>query len=90
MYKILIVEDDEKIAGILEEHLERYGYQSFRASDLRHIKDEFVKINPHLVLLDINLPYFDGFIGVVKFVLYRMRRLFLFLQEQGNGSSDGD
>ncbi len=33
MYKILIVEDDEKIAGILEEHLERYGYQSFRASD---------------------------------------------------------
>jgi DNA-binding response OmpR family regulator len=61
MYKILIVEDDEKIAGILEEHLERYGYQSFRASDLRHIKDEFVKVNPHLVLLDINLPYFDGF-----------------------------
>lgn len=61
MYKILIVEDDEKIAGILEEHLERYGYQSFRASDLRHIKDEFVNVNPHLVLLDINLPYFDGF-----------------------------
>ncbi len=61
MYKILIVEDDEKIAGILEEHLERYGYQSFRAIDLRHIKDEFVKVNPHLVLLDINLPYFDGF-----------------------------
>ena len=55
MYKILIVEDDEKIAGILEEHLERYGYQSFRASDLRQIKDEFVKVNPHLVLLDINL-----------------------------------
>ena len=82
MYKILIVEDDEKIAGILEEHLERYGYQSFRASDLRQIKDEFVKVNPHLVLLDINLPYFDGFIGVVKFVLYRMHQLFLFLQEQ--------
>ena len=81
MYKILIVED-EKIAGILEEHLERYGYQSFRASDLRQIKDEFVKVNPHLVLLDINLPYFDGFIGVVKFVLYRMHQLFLFLQEQ--------
>ena len=76
MYKILIVEDDEKIAGILEEHLERYGYQSFRASDLRQIKDEFVKVNPHLVLLDINLPYFDGFIGVVKFVLYRMHQLF--------------
>ena len=61
MYKILIVEDDEKIAGILEEHLEKYGYQSFRVTDLRHIKDEFVKVNPHLVLLDINLPYFDGF-----------------------------
>ena len=89
MYKILIVEDDEKIAGILEEHLERYGYQSFRASDLRQIKDEFVKVNPHLVLLDINLPYFDGF-GVVKFVLYRMHQLFLFLQEQEKWISNGD
>lgn len=90
MYKILIVEDDEKIAGILEEHLERYGYQSFRASDLRQIKDEFVKVNPHLVLLDINLPYFDGFIGVVKFVLYRMHQLFCFCKNRRNGSSNGD
>ncbi|MGG0275299.1 winged helix-turn-helix domain-containing protein [Bacillus rhizoplanae] len=61
MYKILIIEDDLKIADILEGHLEKYGYQSVRVQDFRHIKDEFAKVNPHLVLLDINLPYFDGF-----------------------------
>ena len=86
MYKILIVEDDEKIAGILEEHLERYGYQSFRASDLRHIKDEFVKVNPHLVLLDINLPYFDGFYWCRQIRTVSNAPIILFLQERGNGS----
>ena len=43
MYKILIVEDDEKIAEDIREALRRYGYQSFRVKRLRHIKDEFVK-----------------------------------------------
>jgi two-component system, OmpR family, response regulator len=61
MYKVLIVEDDDKIAHILEGHLTKYGYESFRVENFRQIKDEFVKFNPHLVLLDINLPYFDGF-----------------------------
>ncbi len=91
MYKILIVEDDEKIAGILEEHLERYGYQSFRASDLRQIKDEFVKVNPHLVLLDINLPYFDGF-SLVSSNSYCIEcaNYFCFCKNRRNGPSNGD
>ncbi|MFD3449537.1 response regulator transcription factor [Microbacteriaceae bacterium 4G12] len=61
MYNILLVEDDEKIAQILEEHLERYGYTSHRIQNFRQIKQEFLDVNPHLVLLDVNLPYFDGF-----------------------------
>lgn len=61
MYKVLIVEDDDKIAHILEDHLQKYGYKSFRVQNFRHIKEEFVQVNPHLILLDINLPYFDGF-----------------------------
>lgn len=61
MYKIYIVEDDQKIANILAEHLEKYGYQPMIAKALDNIKVEFLQINPDLVLLDINLPYYDGF-----------------------------
>ncbi|WP_088833357.1 response regulator transcription factor [Paenibacillus tyrfis] len=61
MYRILIVEDDDKIAGILQEYLEKYGYEAARTTDYKHIKDAFLQHNPELVLLDINLPSYDGF-----------------------------
>lgn len=61
MYKILIVEDDEKIARILEEHVQKYGYSSYVVQNFQEIKQEFLIYSPHLVLLDVNLPYFDGF-----------------------------
>jgi DNA-binding response OmpR family regulator len=61
MYKILIVEDDEKIARILEEHVQKYGYSSYVVQNFQEIKQEFLMYSPHLVLLDVNLPYFDGF-----------------------------
>ncbi|MCM3271356.1 response regulator transcription factor [Paenibacillus elgii] len=61
MYRILIVEDDDKIAGILQEYLEKYGYEAVRTTDYKHIKDAFLQHKPELVLLDINLPSYDGF-----------------------------
>lgn len=61
IYRIWIVEDDEKIAGILSGYLEKYGYEATVASNFRDLKSEFVQKEPHLVLLDINLPYFDGY-----------------------------
>jgi DNA-binding response OmpR family regulator len=61
MHKIMIVEDDDKIADILGSYLERYGYEPVRPSSLQDIKSEFLAACPHLVLLDINLPYMDGF-----------------------------
>ncbi|SDJ23237.1 response regulator transcription factor [Natribacillus halophilus] len=61
MYSVVIVEDDDKIAGILRDHLQRYGYSVSIAQQLDAIKAECVEIDPDLVLLDINLPYFDGF-----------------------------
>lgn len=60
-YRIWIVEDDEKIAGILSAYLEKYGYEATIATHFRDLKSEFVHKEPHLVLLDINLPYFDGY-----------------------------
>lgn len=61
MYKILIVEDDPTLCGMLKEHLERYDYQVYSVEDFRNIESRFEEADPHLVLLDINLPYYDGF-----------------------------
>ncbi|TCT17936.1 DNA-binding response OmpR family regulator [Melghiribacillus thermohalophilus] len=59
--KIYIVEDDPKLASLLKEHIEKYDYDVFTASDFYNIKQEFEQTNPHLVLLDIHLPRYDGF-----------------------------
>lgn len=61
MYKILLVEDDNKIAEILASHLKKYGYDVYLIQHFEAIKKDFLSIEPDLVLLDINLPYFDGF-----------------------------
>ena len=61
MFKILIVEDDVKIAGIIRENLERWGYRGFVAENLQNVMEEFGRVKPDLVLLDIVLPYYDGF-----------------------------
>lgn len=61
MYRIMIVEDDDKIASILKEYIEKYGYQVVRNENFSDIKNEFITNQPDLILLDINLPQFDGF-----------------------------
>lgn len=61
MYSILIVEDDPKIAQVLKAKLEQYSYKAIIAHDMRTVMEQFEQIQPHMLLLDINLPYFDGF-----------------------------
>ncbi len=61
MKRIYLIEDDPKIANLLKEYLERYEYEVFLVEAFDTIMEEFQKISPHLVLLDINLPRFDGF-----------------------------
>lgn len=61
MFKILIVEDDPKITQLLQTHLEKYGYQAFITTDFSAILAQFESIRPDLVLLDVNLPMFDGY-----------------------------
>lgn len=61
MYKVFIVEDDENILSIISERLNKWGLNTFCATKFENILEEFTKIHPHLVLLDINLPYYDGF-----------------------------
>ncbi|MGM9925805.1 MAG: winged helix-turn-helix domain-containing protein [Bacillus sp. (in: firmicutes)] len=61
MHSIFLVEDDRKIAQLLKEHLERYDYTVHIAADFDHLKQQFIDIGPSLVLLDINLPKYDGY-----------------------------
>lgn len=61
MAKILIIEDDPKIALLLQNHLEKYGYEAVITEQFDAVTEVFKLVLPDLVLLDINLPSFDGF-----------------------------
>lgn len=61
MTRIMIVEDDPKIATLLMSHLEKYGYDVVLTEDFEYVIDLFRETKPDLVLLDINLPSFDGY-----------------------------
>lgn len=61
MYKIMIVEDDGKIRGIVAETLKKWQYDVVEVTQFDNVLTEFENHSPHLVLLDINLPVFDGY-----------------------------
>ena len=61
MNKIMIIEDDPKIADYLATYLEKYNYQVTMVDEFDKIIDTFQSAKPDLVLLDVNLPYYDGF-----------------------------
>lgn len=61
MYNIFIVEDDRTIAGAMKKHIEAWGFNARCAEDFRNIMEEFADFNPQLVLLDISLPFFNGY-----------------------------
>lgn len=60
-HRILIVEDDIKIASMLADTLRKYHYEVKTVEHFDQIIEEFKTFDPHLVLLDINLPSYDGF-----------------------------
>lgn len=61
MYKILIIEDDKTISNILMEHLKKWEFEVVCADDFKNITELVIQVNPHLILLDIMLPFFNGF-----------------------------
>lgn len=66
MYKLLIVEDDRTISSIMEDTLGRWGYKTEKVTDFSDILAAFTAFEPHMVLMDINLPYYDGFYWCAK------------------------
>lgn len=61
MYRIFIVEDDETIAHALERQIALWGLEARCASDFAHVLEEFTSYDPHLVLLDLMLPFYGGY-----------------------------
>nr|WP_296264523.1 response regulator transcription factor [uncultured Merdimonas sp.] len=61
MYRILIVEDDMTIAEILAAHLKKWDYDARCVEDFKNVMTDFVEFEPQLVMLDIALPFFNGF-----------------------------
>jgi DNA-binding response OmpR family regulator len=61
MYRIFLVEDDHALALELQRQLERYGNETRVVADFCKVTEEMRSFDPHLVLMDIMLPYGDGY-----------------------------
>ena len=60
-YRVLIVEDDRGIAEAVAAHMERWGMRAEAVTDFRAVMADFDRVQPHLVLLDIALPFMSGY-----------------------------
>lgn len=60
-YRIFIVEDDANIASAMAMHLSSWGFETSCAQDFHDILPQFAAFGPHLVLMDVMLPFFNGY-----------------------------
>ncbi len=58
---IMIIEDDETLAYELRDYLMKWDYHCITTRHFENILHEYLNFRPHLILMDINLPYYDGF-----------------------------
>lgn len=61
MYRILLVEDDGVIGRAVASHIQGWGYEAVLVWDFEHVMAEFTACDPHLVLMDISLPFYNGY-----------------------------
>ncbi|AYY10783.1 DNA-binding response regulator [Enterococcus sp. FDAARGOS_553] len=61
MQKIYLVEDDATIVSVLADYLRQWGYECYPAKKFAEILQEFRAVSPDLILLDISLPYYNGY-----------------------------
>lgn len=61
MYKIFIVEDDPVISGAMKKSIESWGWQAQCADNFNDVLAQFVSYDPQLVLMDISLPFYNGY-----------------------------
>jgi len=61
MHKILLVEDDETIRQQVKKIMEQWGFEVIAVDDFMDVLGTFVQTNPHLILMDIGLPLYNGY-----------------------------
>lgn len=61
MYRILMVEDDLALAQAMKKQIEAWGNEVRLAENFQNIIPDFVDYDPHMVLMDIMLPFFNGY-----------------------------
>lgn len=61
MYRIMIVEDDPSMADAVKRQIEAWGNQVSLVKDFQNVMKEFTECDPHLVLIDIMLPFYNGY-----------------------------
>jgi len=60
-YKILVVEDDSIISAEIQKHLIEWGFEVHTVCDFEAVFSQFAMFEPHLVILDISLPFYNGY-----------------------------
>lgn len=61
MYRIGVIEDDEQLCNLISQGLKKFGFMVENQFDFKNLSEEIIKSQLNLILLDINLPYYDGY-----------------------------
>lgn len=61
MYKIFIIEDDASMANVMKTQIEAWGHEAACIRNFQNVINEFMEFDPHLVLVDIMLPFYNGY-----------------------------
>ena len=61
MYRILVIEDDFTLAQIIKSQIESWGHEVRLITDFQNVLPAFVEYDPHMVLVDVMLPFFNGY-----------------------------
>ncbi len=61
MYRVLIIEDDRGISEAIKNQLGSWGVEAVAVNDFREVMAQFAAASPHLVLIDVALPFYNGY-----------------------------
>lgn len=84
MYKIMIVEDDITIRKILKESLCQWGFNAFYIEDFNQVLKTFIDEKPHLILMDVTLPFYNGYYWTKEIRKYSKLPIIFISSNTGN------